>query len=62
MSTVKMPGFTAEASLSTAAERYRAFGAVGPDASRGGVVPQSLCYRDCVGGFCIWRCIGEHEM
>jgi hypothetical protein len=61
MKTVNMPGFTAEASLPTTDERYQMLGTLDPDASHGRVVPQ-FCYRDCVGGYCIWRCYGPIYM
>jgi hypothetical protein len=58
MNTAKLPGFAAEASL-PATERYRTLAARDPNASHGMVVPQ-FCYRDCVDGWCAWRCIGDH--
>lgn len=61
MNTVKLPGFTAEASLSITAERHRMLGARDPNANRGKVVPQS-CNLDCVEGYCIWRCTTTHQV
>jgi hypothetical protein len=58
-----MPGFTAEATLSNTAERYRLFGTPDLDASNGKVDPQvRRCYCECHAGDCGWYGYGIHEM
>ena len=61
MSKLNMPGFTAEASLATAEERYRMLGILAPDATHGKVVPQRRCWRICTGSGCYWDCPGILE-
>ena len=69
MNTVNMPGFTAEASLYQASERYemvetllarvhRGLGTLVPGATRGEVVPQlQLCeIIYCIGSRCVYDC------
>ena len=62
MCKVNMPGFTAEASLPAAAERYRMPGILDSNASHGKVVPQRWCERVCRGGDCFWECHGSIQM
>jgi hypothetical protein len=62
MDTVKLPGFTAEASLPTTAERYRMVGTRDPNASQGTVVPAAFCYWDCEAGVCLRRCQRDNPM
>jgi len=58
MNAMTIPGFTAEASVSDTAGRYRMPAILRRDASQLNIVPQWRCERHCSssGGACYWDC------